>query len=114
MCPHAPRQQSQGQRQDGALTLLQRFGSALNLNPHFHRLFLDGVYTERADGALALRWVKAPTSGERTAVAQRIAQEIGRLLEGQGLLERDAQNTDLAGEALDADPMESLLAPSIP
>jgi putative transposase len=28
----------------GAVTLVQRFGSALNLNVHFHMLFLDGVY----------------------------------------------------------------------
>jgi hypothetical protein len=91
----------------GALTLIQRFGSALNLNLHFHMLFLDGVYTERADGAVVLRWVKAPRSGELTDLAQRIAQGIGRLLE------RDAENTYLAGEAVDADPMESLLAPSI-
>jgi len=27
-----------------ALTLVQRFGSALNLNIHFHMLFLDGAY----------------------------------------------------------------------
>jgi hypothetical protein len=26
----------------GAVTLIQRFGSALNLNIHFHMLFLDG------------------------------------------------------------------------
>src|SRR5579871_5668991 len=32
-----------------AVTLIQRFGSALNLNIHFHMLFLDGVYTD-ADG----------------------------------------------------------------
>ena len=29
----------------GAVTLTQRFGSALNLNPHPHMLFLDGAYT---------------------------------------------------------------------
>jgi len=57
--------------------------------------------------------VKAPTSGELTDLAQRIAQGIGRLLERQGLLERDAENTYLAGEALDADSMASLLGPSI-
>ena len=33
----------------GAVTLVQRFGSALNLNVHFHMLFLDGVFM--ADGA---------------------------------------------------------------
>jgi hypothetical protein len=25
---------------------MQRFGSALNLNVHDHRLFFDGIYTE--------------------------------------------------------------------
>ena len=38
----------------GAVTLIQRFGSALNLNVHFHMLFLDGVYVsgpmERSSG----------------------------------------------------------------
>ena len=29
----------------GAVTLIQRFGSALTLNPHLHMLFLDGAYT---------------------------------------------------------------------
>ena len=29
----------------GAVTLVQRFDSALNLNPHLHMLFLDGAYT---------------------------------------------------------------------
>lgn len=28
----------------GAVTLIQRFGSALNLNIHLHMLFLDGAY----------------------------------------------------------------------
>jgi hypothetical protein len=28
----------------GAVTLIQRFGSALNANLHFHMLFLDGAY----------------------------------------------------------------------
>lgn len=31
----------------GAVTLIQRFGSALNLNIHFHILFLDGAYVYR-------------------------------------------------------------------
>ena len=33
----------------GAVTLIQHFGSALNLNVHFHILFLDGVYVCRED-----------------------------------------------------------------
>ena len=39
----------------GAVTLIQRFGGALNLNVHFHMLVLDGVYLERPDGTLRFR-----------------------------------------------------------
>ena len=38
----------------GAVTLIQRFGSALNLNVHFHMLFLDGVYDAREEHVLRL------------------------------------------------------------
>ena len=34
--------------QSGSLTVIQRFGGALNLNIHFHTLFLDGVYVSKA------------------------------------------------------------------
>jgi Putative transposase len=34
----------------GAVTLIQRFGSAANLNIHLHCLVLDGVYRRGADG----------------------------------------------------------------
>lgn len=48
--------------QAGAVTLIQRFGSALNLNIHFHMLFLDGVYISGKNGTyVRLRRVKAPT-----------------------------------------------------
>jgi hypothetical protein len=33
----------------GAVTLIQRFGSALNLNVHSHMLWLDGVYEEHIE-----------------------------------------------------------------
>jgi hypothetical protein len=36
--------------QGGAVTLIQRFGSAANLNIHLHCLVLDGVYRCDADG----------------------------------------------------------------
>jgi hypothetical protein len=46
----------------GAVTLIQRFGSALNVNIHFHMLCLDGVYRE-AGPRLELVPVPAPTCG---------------------------------------------------
>jgi hypothetical protein len=54
------------------------------------------VYVERPDGAVTFRWVKAPTSAELTALATRIAGRVGRFLERQGLLERDAENPSLS------------------
>ena len=83
------------------------------LNIHFHMLFLDGVYVERPDGSLRLRWVKAPSGIELTRLTQTLARRIGRYLERQGLLERDAENGSLAGDELDAGPMEQLLGSSI-
>jgi len=37
--------------QCGSVTFVQRFDSALNLNPHFHVLMLDGVYASDKKGA---------------------------------------------------------------
>jgi hypothetical protein len=99
--------------QAGAVTLIQRFGSALNLNVHFHMLILDGVYVERPDGSLRFRWVKAPTTAELARLNQTLARHIGRVLERQGLLERDAENSYLAGDDLEAGPMAQLLGSSI-
>ena len=97
----------------GAVTLIQRFGSALNLNIHFHMLFLDGIYVDGANGSSRFRWVKAPTSAELAQLAHTIAQRIGRFLERQGLLERDVENSYLASDAVDEDPMTQLLGHSI-
>ena len=47
----------------GAVTLIQRFGSALNLNVHFHMLFLDGVYEVNADELGDFHSIKPPTPG---------------------------------------------------
>ena len=38
----------------GSVTFLQRFGSALNLNLHFHGVFMEGVSLEAAIGAARL------------------------------------------------------------
>ncbi len=72
-----------------------------------------GVYVEHPTGAVRFRWVNAPTSAELTALAQRIAQRIGRYLQRQDLLQRDAQNSYLAGELIDEGPMDPLWGHSI-
>lgn len=57
----------------GAITLIQRFGSALNLNVHFHMLLLDGVYTTNQYGKHRLQYVSAPLSDELTGLVHTIS-----------------------------------------
>jgi hypothetical protein len=49
----------------GAVTLIQKFGSALNLNIHFHMLFLDGVYAEDNYGKTRFHQIKALPTGRK-------------------------------------------------
>ena len=77
-------------------------------------LFLDGVYVDSANGSSArFRWVKAPTSADLTHLTHTIAQRVGRCLERQGLLERDAANSYLSGDAMEAGPLDELGGHSI-
>src|SRR2546430_11032914 len=43
--------------QPGSVTFIQRFGSAINLNLHFHCVFLEGVYLDRTDQGLKPRFL---------------------------------------------------------
>jgi len=101
----------------GAVTLIQCFGGALNLNIHYHLLFLDGVYIDSADKSrLWFRRVKAPTNDELTHLTHTIARRVARSLERQGLLERDTGHTYLTADGVDEDPespLNQLLGSSI-
>ena len=98
----------------GAVTLIQRFGSALNLNIHFHILFLDGVYVCRDNRPPRFQRVKAPAKSELEELVQLISQRVGRCLERQGLLEQDADNAWLdLDPAEDTDAMPHLLGSSV-
>ena len=71
----------------GAVTLIQRFGSAANLNIHLHCLVLDGVYCTTA-GVPVFHAVRPPTAEQLQALLIRIVKRIMRLLTGvyQGTL----------------------------
>ena len=98
----------------GTVTLVQRFGSALNLNIHLHMLCLDGVYAPRPDGGLRFARVKAPAREELEHLVQQIAERVGRALERMGLLQRDAESAWLDLPPVeDTDPMRQLLGSSV-
>jgi hypothetical protein len=82
--------------QCGAVTFIQRFGSALNLNLHFHTLALDGVYPYPDEYGETPRFfpLPPPSSGEVARVlagtARRIAPRLdARAEEDDDVLARD-------------------------
>ena len=94
----------------GAVTLIQRFGSALNLNIHLHMLFVDGVYTFEGERP-RFHHGSAPTRPELQRLLRTIATRVTRALERQGLLLRDEENP-----ALDLEPgdgFEQLLGAAV-
>ncbi|MBL8342547.1 MAG: transposase [Rubrivivax sp.] len=62
----------------GAVTLIQRFGPAANLNIHLHCLVLDGNCRCGADGAPTFVEVDAPTGDELRALQQTVTSRAGR------------------------------------
>jgi hypothetical protein len=71
--------------QCGAVTFLQRFGSALNLNLHFHTLALDGVYLYDGEWSETPRFflLPPPRHDEVVRVLFGTARRIARLLESR-------------------------------
>jgi hypothetical protein len=65
--------------QCGAMTSVQRFGSALNLNVHFHALVLDGAY----DGAIFKR-AAPPSPEDLQDLVERVSQKIVKLARRMG------------------------------
>jgi hypothetical protein len=84
----------------GAVTLIQRFGSALNLNIHLHMLVFDGAYLVDTEPPV-FRRIERPGQKEPQALVERVAERIGRALERQGILARDAEESflELASDA---------------
>jgi hypothetical protein len=82
--------------QCGAVTFIQRFGSAMNLNLHFHTLALDGVYTGRLSEPGPPRFLPLPppSSDEVARVLAGTARRIHRLIEKRAADDEDALARD--------------------
>lgn len=101
------------QGKTGAITFIQRFGSALNLNIHFHMLFLDGCYVLQEKGSAIFHKVSAPTVQELTILTQKISVRIANYLERQGLLVSDMDSSYLNYDNLDEDVLGQIQGNSI-
>ena len=97
----------------GAVTAIQRWGSALNLNVHFHTLVLDDVFTHDADGALRFVSAPPPTPQEIARLVATIARRVTTLARRHGVaLAVDEQAAEDATHE-DADALAALAAASV-
>lgn len=76
----------------GSITAVQRFGSDLALNVHFHMLFVDGVY----DVLGAFTPIAAPTRAELEALCTHIAERVQKLLERRAIEQPEERTLCLA------------------
>jgi hypothetical protein len=63
----------------GAVTFVQRFGGALNLNVHFHCVIADGVFVQE-DGSVRFVELAPPSDDDLMAVLRRVVARLERLL----------------------------------
>lgn len=76
----------------GVVTLIQRFGGSINLNVHFHQLYLDGVYELDGEGKpYGWQKTKAPTRDELAELLNKITHRITKRLEKLGFISRDEE-----------------------
>ena len=70
----------------GAITFVQKFGAALNLNVHFHSITPQGLFVQSPAGNLSFAPLPPPTDHEIARLAHRIARRLtkiaNRYLEG--------------------------------
>lgn len=83
----------------GAMTFLQRFGSALNLNLHFHILYLDGVYEEQ-NGQMIFHRIFPPQKQDMAELVKLIHKKLTRFFVNKGYLKEDHSLSDEASDPL--------------
>jgi hypothetical protein len=92
----------------GAVTLIQRFGSAANLNIHLHCLVLHGVYRCDADGLPVFVEAGAPTDDELQALLQTVISRLMKMLTRRAVLVEEMGQTYLAEPDADGDEARTL------
>ena len=79
----------------GSVTFIQRFGSALNLTPHFHTLVLDGVYTGTSSAPGPFSPLPPPETEDVARVLAGTARRVLRRFERKGItMEEDPLAAD--------------------
>ena len=98
----------------GAVTLIQRFGGSLNLNIHFHQLFVDGCYELNEQKEPIDFWVATPpTVKEIEEVLTKIIHKLTKYLERQKIIIRDDNDGGFQIPIPDEDTLSKLQASSV-
>jgi len=97
----------------GAVTLIQRFGGSLNLNVHFHQLFIDGCYELNPKGEpVQFIATPPPTVQELDQVLAQIIRRLTRYLIRQNIIVRD-NDSEFQLEIAQEDTFSRLQASSV-
>lgn len=75
----------------GTISFTQRWGSALNLNPHLHIVCCDGVYTRNTKGEPRFRTLEPITDGGVETLLRTISRKVMRHLTKQGYLDKQGE-----------------------
>ena len=89
----ARKRKLRGRLQTGSLTVVQRFGSSLNLNVHFHVIGIDGVYAEQSDGTMLFHPLPAPSDEDIARLARSVCRKVTRYLGQLAGEDKDQQLT---------------------
>ncbi len=89
----------------GAVTFIQRYGSSLNLNIHFHILVVEGIWHKKdakelpknPDAKTKLLELDQPTNDDIDKLTHSIKDHIARLLIKKGYRKPESDNNEFVG-----------------
>jgi len=89
----------------GAVTAIQRFGSALNTNIHFHTLVAQGVFAEKPDGSARFVPSPSPSDPDVEHLLATVRRRILRLVKRHGIDLEQPSSDDAGDERLSEWPL---------
>ena len=96
----AKRNGIKGKLEYAVVTVIQKFGGSINVNPHYHMLWVDGLYD--VSGANAIFHELTPTNNDIINLVEMLSQRILRSLKRKGYpVDDSSTQTEIEDETLD-------------
>jgi hypothetical protein len=96
--------------QSGAFTVVQRSTSDLRLHPHYHTVFLDGVFAPADDTTLEFHPLGSLSNSELADLMQAVRIRVLSYLARRGVIESSADLTSVDDEFAEREPALGALA----